>query len=603
MEKIKLVIWDLDETFWRGTLSEEGVSPLEENIQILKTLTGRGIVNSIVSKNDHDDAKDKLVELGVWDYFVFPKIEWSPKGVAVKSVVESCQLRASNVLFVDDNYSNLEEAKFYNEGLHVATPDLLSSILGHPAFEGKNDETMTRLEQYKLLESKSNAKLYFSSNQEFLQSSGIKIIIENKIIEHRDRVTELIERTNQLNYTKKRISAHEVDILLEDSTKKCGLIRVVDKFGDYGQVGFYCMSENDKLEHFVFSCRILNLGVAQYIYSYLGFPELKVIPEVAEKLDNSIPDWITLSTDSVNFGGNDEVKSRKKPKILFKGGCDLSQMTFYLRSKSYEIEEETNRVSGDGFPIHDEHSSTLLNALNLSKNRKRLILSDPSIFFTDKLFYETDFFSGEYDCLVYSLLMDYTQDIYYSSSLDVSLAYGGYYNDLSDANMHEKILSGYRSKGLEWVTGDMLDDFSNKFVNKGQLSSDKFINNLREIRGAVPIHIPLIFLNGAEVNFDHPLERDSSKRHREMNSALDRFVAETENVYLVDLRKIIVSEDQLDDSLRHYKRKVYYSISEVLLALLTEVLDVEVKGNFMKLKKLISNVPYADRIISRIRKR
>ena len=65
MNKIKLVIWDLDETFCKGTLSEEGIEVIEKNILIIRELTNRGIINSIVSKNDFTQAKHKLIELGI----------------------------------------------------------------------------------------------------------------------------------------------------------------------------------------------------------------------------------------------------------------------------------------------------------------------------------------------------------------------------------------------------------------------------------------------------------------------------------------------------------------------------------------------------------
>src|ERR1700757_2447310 len=119
MEKIKLVIWDLDETFWKGTLSEEEIEPIEDNIQLVKELTDRGIINSIVSKNDFEQAKNKLIELGIWDYFCFPAIEWSPKGMLIQRVIEQCQLRDINVLYLDDNHLNLEEAKFYNPNIQA----------------------------------------------------------------------------------------------------------------------------------------------------------------------------------------------------------------------------------------------------------------------------------------------------------------------------------------------------------------------------------------------------------------------------------------------------------------------------------------------------
>ena len=55
-EKIKLVIWDLDETFWKGTFSEGTVDIPQENVTLLKMLTDIGIVNSICSKNDAEQV-------------------------------------------------------------------------------------------------------------------------------------------------------------------------------------------------------------------------------------------------------------------------------------------------------------------------------------------------------------------------------------------------------------------------------------------------------------------------------------------------------------------------------------------------------------------
>ena len=69
-EKIKLVIWDLDDTFWKGTISEEEVAVINENVESVKLLTDCGIINSICSKNDYDVAREKLTQLGVWEYFV-----------------------------------------------------------------------------------------------------------------------------------------------------------------------------------------------------------------------------------------------------------------------------------------------------------------------------------------------------------------------------------------------------------------------------------------------------------------------------------------------------------------------------------------------------
>ena len=103
-ESIKLVIWDLDDTFWAGTLSEGDVELLEANVAVVRELNSRGIVNAICSKNDFAAVEQRLIAADrLWDEFVFPRIGWMPKGKAIAQLIDDMQLRPSNVLFIDDN--------------------------------------------------------------------------------------------------------------------------------------------------------------------------------------------------------------------------------------------------------------------------------------------------------------------------------------------------------------------------------------------------------------------------------------------------------------------------------------------------------------------
>ena len=57
--KAKLLIWDLDETLWAGTLAENEELTLHQNrADILRRLNEHGIVSSICSKNDFAKAKE-----------------------------------------------------------------------------------------------------------------------------------------------------------------------------------------------------------------------------------------------------------------------------------------------------------------------------------------------------------------------------------------------------------------------------------------------------------------------------------------------------------------------------------------------------------------
>ena len=170
---IKLVIWDLDETFWDGTLSEGPVVQVAQNLERVKTLCHRGIMNSISSKNDFDAARAKLQDLGVWEYFVFPSILWAPKGQQVKDIITRMKLRPVNVLVVDDNALNRAEIQHYNDGIHVLDPTDWAKI--DISGWGKDDASLSRLKNYKLLETKTDAAVaHGGDNESFLRQSDIQ---------------------------------------------------------------------------------------------------------------------------------------------------------------------------------------------------------------------------------------------------------------------------------------------------------------------------------------------------------------------------------------------------------------------------------------------
>ena len=327
--KTKLIIWDLDDTFWSGNLSEGDVVLKPEAIALVRELTTKGIMNSICSKNNFEDVKNKFIDLGlkdVWDLFVFVSIDWTPKGERIQNIIKSMNLRNENVIFIDDNVSNINEAKFYSPDIMSATPEFINKIAEELYLVNDYDFEHTRLKQYKILEEKSHQIAQASSNEDFLRSSKIKICIKKDCLNNLERIKKLITRTNQLNFTKFR------DENLEDTIKNndCAYIIAEDKFGNYGICGFYALNKKEnKLVHFLFSCRIMNMGIEQFVYDYLRRPQIEIKGEVASTLDSKV-DWIEIVE-------NLEIKTAPVPKlnnknILFKGPCDLYLTLSYIEA-------------------------------------------------------------------------------------------------------------------------------------------------------------------------------------------------------------------------------------------------------------------------------
>lgn len=276
--KIKCVIWDLDDTLWTGSLAENhDISSKPDAIDLIRRLDEKGIINSVCSKNSYAPAKEKLEDLGIWNYFVFPVLDFVPKGQNVKQIIANLQLRPENVLFVDDEIGNRSEVEYYCKGVTVLDPHdptfmlLMSGLI-------ERTQGSSRLDQYKLLESKSIGHAHYSNNEDFLRASKITAcVLRNPAdLVFRSRIFELANRSNQLNFTKSRFSSfEELDEYLtgQQSTQiNHGVIFVYDNYGDYGLVGFYAFGENSRsphLEHFYFSCRILNMGIEDAVYAAL----------------------------------------------------------------------------------------------------------------------------------------------------------------------------------------------------------------------------------------------------------------------------------------------------------------------------------------------
>ena len=388
LEPIRLIVWDLDETFWHGTLTEGGIEAfVQEHHDLVHELARRGIMSSICSKNDHDAVRAILQEHGLWDSFIFPSIDWSPKGARIAAMVEAIGLRPSTVMFIDDNPNNRGEVAASVPGIVVADETFIAAIAAHPMFKGKADDGLTRLAQYKLLERKKQDEVQaLGDNTGFLRGCAIRVTIEHDLERHLDRVIELINRTNQLNFTKLRLPDEPAEARAEALKQlryfghQGALVRVSDRYGDYGFVGFYLKTldegiEAGTLKHFCFSCRTIGMGVEQWVYQTLGRPWLTVVGDVLADVFNAPPvDWI-------NQAGSAGISGRRLSQfvdIRLRGGCEISAMAHYFKVAGPVTCVETN-FGRDIFVNKLDTGASLVNALEATPEQKasleRLALS------------------------------------------------------------------------------------------------------------------------------------------------------------------------------------------------------------------------------------
>jgi FkbH-like protein len=565
-EAVRLVIWDLDETFWRGTQSEGTITHVAATHSIVKDLAHRGIMSSICSKNDFDSVKSVLSEQGIWDYFIFPSINWDSKGPRIRALIDSTGLRPANVLFIDDNPSNLEEARHFSPDIQVAGIEIIPKALADPLFAGKPDPDLTRLKQYKTLEKRKADEAAAPEGVEaFLRQSNIRVEIIYDFHDHLDRITDLINRTNQLNFTKRRLpddpkaAGAELSSLLASHEIQAGLLHVVDRYGDHGLAGFYMVRNDSELLHFCFSCRILGMGVETWLYRRLGRPRLKIMPEVLSDpiKDPREIDWITL-TDLAQSSVGAANAGHQFDWVSARGGCDLQALSHYFKVSSPEVIGEFN-VGRGGFDARVDHSMFLRYALEG--------LSPEAIQESAKLGYRPEDFKTSLThrhegrgLIILSFWADVSYALYRHRRLNfmVPFALSGRANHALDVRaatadeLPDNLKNGWMAAALSTLQSDY------DFV--GIIDEATFKGNLTAILAAMPGESPVVVLQGNTRLRD--LQRGVTHTSTD-NVRFNGWIAETAaahpRVAVVNIRDVISSEDEVSDW-SHFDRIVYYRL-------------------------------------------
>ncbi len=560
-DPVKLVVWDLDETFWAGTLSEGPVSVAPVNARLIRELNRRGIVNAICSKNDFAQVEERLrAEDGLWDEFVFPRIGWTPKGQAIAELIEDMQLRPPNVLFIDDNVGNLQEAMHYAPGLQTAAPDIISHLLVLPQLRGKDDAKLSRLAQYRLLQNRlADREKSAVSNEEFLRSCDIRVELASDCSAEGPRLLELINRTNQLNYTKRRLGEDEFATLLSDPERTTGYVRVQDRYGDYGICGFYSVKAG-VLTDFLFTCRILHMGVENWLYQLLETPVVDVVGEVATPLDPTLGiDWI--NTDNADRGADGLAGSGPlRSRVLLKGGCDLVQVNDFL---SGTLLTELSYTNEHGCYVEWHHIEILRRSSRDTLTQFGEIID--RLPFIDRTNYTTAVLDPDSRVthVALSLLNEYGQGLYRLRGTDFVVPYGQYYTDITDSANWDEL---ERELGHAGIDHQFLEWFAREFEYCGPVSLERFQENIRWLASAVPTGVALVLINGAEVDLGSR-EDPSGELHlhqRRYNEALDALAATLSNVHVCDVRAFIRTRDDVTFNTRHYTRRGHLELAAAL---------------------------------------
>jgi FkbH-like protein len=260
---------------WDGILLEGSVQLRNRVAETFRTLDERGILISVVSKNAPEDALAQLRRFGLEDYLLHPQIGWGPKSEGVRRVAERLDIGIDTLIFVDDNPFELAEVADVLPAVEVLPDAALATLLDHPRLQGAvTEESRRRRYMYKEAGARAEAAAAYGDDyQAFLRECRIEVEIRPPLPEDRERVTELVQRTNQLNFSGRKYRAEEVEAILADRTREKYVVRCRDRYGDYGIVGF-CLAAPAggglRIEDLMLSCRVQGKFVEQALFAHLA---------------------------------------------------------------------------------------------------------------------------------------------------------------------------------------------------------------------------------------------------------------------------------------------------------------------------------------------
>ena len=293
----KVLCTDLDNTLWGGILGEEGPDGIAtgsafpgncylEYQKYLKQLSSRGILLTIVSKNNEADVREafqvRAADLGVGlDNFVATKISWNEKSDSIRELAKELSLGLDSFVFVDDNpveceaiRQQLPEVAVF--GVPVDEPWKLVELLSsQPFFDVAvvTDDDVNRLQEYKAQSQRAELASNAGNRDEFLASLGIVCTFLSALDAPLARSVQLLVKTNQFNLTTRRRSAAEVEEFAASPGGQAIAIRVRDRFGDAGVVGLaLARTTGDSciIDSLLLSCRVIGRGIETALLAHLA---------------------------------------------------------------------------------------------------------------------------------------------------------------------------------------------------------------------------------------------------------------------------------------------------------------------------------------------
>ena len=253
----KALALDLDNTLWGGVVGDDGVDGIAigqetgvsqsyyEFQAYLKQLKARGVILTVCSKNDRQNAIDGLNHpegaLRPEDFIVI-KANWENKDRNIVEIAHELNILPDSIVFADDNPAERAIVRAQVPGVTVPELEGVENYIAVLDRSGCFEVTsftaddLKRNEMYRNNVQRAAQQAAFADYGEYLRSLEMTAIIDDFIPVYLERITQLSNKSNQFNLTTRRYTVAEMESVYHNPD----YIRLYGKLIDKYMVRHFC---------------------------------------------------------------------------------------------------------------------------------------------------------------------------------------------------------------------------------------------------------------------------------------------------------------------------------------------------------------------------
>jgi FkbH-like protein len=289
--RAKVLVTDLDNVMWSGVVAEDGdqiaFSAEGKGYRhfiyqtCLLKLKREGTLLAAVSRNDADVALQPLrsgrMTLGEQD-LVATIASYQAKSAQIRELAARLNLGLDAFVFVDDNPIELAEVAAALPAVRCEpfplrdqdVPAFFERLAGHFPRAVLTAEDLERTELYRRrVSGMAPSNIGGADLTSFLRDLQMVLTIRDRSNGDRERVVQLINKTNQFNLNGHRVSDEEVGAVLAAGGRLYGAT-LEDRHGSHGETLACLVNREGTITSFVMSCRVFQRRMEHAFLAWLA---------------------------------------------------------------------------------------------------------------------------------------------------------------------------------------------------------------------------------------------------------------------------------------------------------------------------------------------